>query len=270
MRPGPDVTPEGPPLAVDTHAHLNHPRLQRRLPALLARAQAAGIVRMIVVGYDLPSSEEAVRLAELHPHLWATVGIHPHDATTVNGDAVERLRELARSARVVAIGETGLDYYRDLSPREAQIASLRAQLALAGELGLPVVLHCREAQEALLGVLRSRESAEPPAVWHCFDGTEGQAEAAIALGAMLGFAGIVTYRRSEELRQVAAGLLADRLLLETDSPYLAPEPHRGRDNEPANLPLIAHCLAQVRATSSAELLRLAGENATRVFRLPPR
>jgi TatD DNase family protein len=164
---------------------------------------------------------------------------------------------------VVAIGETGLDFCRDFSPREAQVAAFRAQLALAEELGLPVVVHCRAAQETLLAILRER----PPTglVWHCFDGSREQARAAIELGAALGFTGSVTYRESDELRRVAAELPEDRLLLETDCPYLGPEPRRKGDNEPGNLPLIAQAVAKARATSMEGMLNTTTINARRVF-----
>ena len=252
--------------AVDTHTHLNHPRLLRRLEQVLARAREAGVGGMLVVGYDVPSSETAVRLAEAHPHLWAAVGVHPHDAVGADARAMGRLRELAQSRKVVAVGETGLDFYRDLSPREAQVEAFRRHLALAGELQRPVVVHCRDAQEEVLSILQQYHGL--PCIWHCFDGSREQAEAALALGALLGFTGIVTYRGSEKLRQVAAAVPADRLLLETDSPYLAPEPRRKGDNEPANLPLVAASVAEVRGTDPGEMMRQVTQNARRVFGLP--
>ncbi len=251
--------------SVDTHTHLNHPRLRRRLAEVLARARGAGIAQMIVVGYDLPSSRAAVELAEEHPGLWAAVGVHPHEAATVEREALGCLRGLAKRDRVVAIGETGLDFDRDLSPRSAQMAAFREHLELAGEMDLPVIVHCREAQEALLEVLSAHGDLK--LVWHCFDGSREQAERALGLGMTLGFGGMLTYKRAEELRAVIAEVPLDRILLETDCPYLAPEPKRGRDNEPANLPIIAECAAKASGRSRRQMEEVTAENARRVFDL---
>ncbi len=233
---------------------------------MLSRARAAGVSQMVVVGYDLASSEQAVRLAGEHDNLSATVGVHPHDAAGVDERAIDALRTLAGRGRVVAIGETGLDFYRDLSPRDAQERSFRGHLALAGELGLPAVLHCRSAQDRFLAVLREAKCTVP-LVWHSFDGTAAQAEEAVALGATLGFNGSVTYSRSQEMREAAARLPLDRMLIETDCPYLPPEPRRKGDNEPANLLLIAARLAEVRGITAEEVMTATASTARRVFRL---
>jgi len=183
---------------------------------------------MIVVGYDLPSSELAVKLAEQHQGLWAAVGVHPHDAARVDDDVVARLGDLAASQAVVAIGETGLDFYRELSPRQAQESAFRRFLELADELGLPVIIHCRakkdhwDAQEKALEMLTS--SAPAKLVWHCFEGTREHAECALSIGAVLGLSALFTYRPMEELRRVAKQMPLARVLLETDSPYLPPGP----------------------------------------------
>lgn len=249
----------------DTHTHLNHPRLMRRLPEVLDRARAAGVRGMMVVGYDLESSEQAVSLAEEHDDLWAAVGVHPHDAETLDAAAVARLRALAGSRKVAAIGETGLDYYRDLSPRDRQREAFRRHLDLAAELELPVIVHCREAQDEILAAL----DPPPPAgaVWHCFDGSSKHAARAVGLGLVLGFGGMVTYRGSEALRRAAATVALERILLETDCPYLSPEPHRNRDNEPANVALVAQALADLRGIEAKRLGAAAWRNARRFFRL---
>jgi TatD DNase family protein len=249
----------------DTHCHLNHPRLLRRLVDVLARAREAGVSDMIVVGYDLPSSRAAVELAGQHDGLWATVGIHPHDAGAVNGSALAEIRSLARSPKVVAIGETGLDFYRDLSPREAQVDSFRRHLDLAAALSLPAIIHCRDAQDEVLAMIASHP--QPNLVWHCFDGTIEQAERAVSLGMALGFGGTVTRRGAEGLRQAAQWAPADRILLETDAPYLAPEPYRSRDNEPANVVLVAEAVAAARGESAASIAALTSGNARRMFGL---
>ena len=258
---------------VDTHTHLNHPRLFPRLAQVLGRAHRAGVGGMIVVGYDLPSSRLAVEVAEQHEELWAAVGVHPHDASGMDDAAADALRSLAESEAVVAIGETGLDFYRDLSPRDAQMATFAQHRALAEEMDLPLIVHCRAAQEELLDALSSRaggRSTGSTLVWHCFDGSREHAERALELGMMLGFGGTLTYRRSEELRRVAAEAPADRILLETDCPYLSPEPRRGRNNEPANLTIVAECLAEERGEGREWIEVMTTENARRAFRLEER
>ncbi len=250
---------------IDTHTHLNHPRLLRRLEEVVARAREAGVGDMVVVGYDAPSSEEAVRLASRHDGLWAAVGVHPHNAADLDDDAAGRIRDLAQCDRVIAVGETGLDFYRDLAPREAQRRAFGWHLSLSAELGLPVIVHCRDAQEAVLATLRS--AALSRVIWHCFDGSPAEAERALALGVWLGFGGRLTHRGAGVLRRAAKEVPGDRILLETDCPYLAPEPHRGRDNEPANVVAVADCLAGVRADSREHIEEMTTENAQRLFGL---
>ena len=256
------------PTAIDSHTHLNHPRLARKLDQVLARARAAGVAEMIVVGYDLTSSEAAVKLAESADDLRATVGVHPHNASGVNAETMRALRRLAASERVTAIGEAGLDFYRDLSPREAQESSFRRHLELAAELHLPIVIHCREAQERLLAMLRECAGEGLTLIWHSFDGTLAHAEAALSLGAFLGFNGMITYPRNRHLAEIAAAVPLGRLLLETDCPYLAPEPRRSGDNEPANLPLIADAIAKARHIPSADVVSATTANARRAFARP--
>ncbi len=252
------------PSLFDTHTHLNHPRLLRKLDQALWRARQAGVNEMLVIGYDLPSSRKAVELAQQREGLWAAVGMHPHDAAEFGATELKHLRELAQMSRVVAIGETGLDFYRDLSPREAQEKAFHQHLELATELNLPLIVHCREAQETVLNVLASYKGS---VVWHCFDGTWKQAERALELGLMLGFGGRITYRAAEELRSIAAQIPRERILLETDCPYLAPEAMKNRDNEPANLTVILEQMAKIKGEDVTELAAITTENARRFFRL---
>lgn len=252
---------------VDSHAHLNHPDFDRDRAQVLARAAEAGVEAILVAGYDIPSSEAAARLAAAHPEVWASAGIHPHDAETCDAAALARLRELLALPRVVAVGETGLDYYRDLSPRPAQQETLRAHLRLARQAGLPVILHNRDSDEDLLRILR--EEGVPPAggVLHCFSGEEPLAQEALALGLMVGAAGQVTFKKADALRQALMSVPLDRLLIETDCPYLAPVPFRGRRNEPAHVAEVARCLAQLRGIEPDALATAAAENARRLFNI---
>lgn len=247
---------------VDSHCHLNHPRLLRQLPDVIERARAAGVAEMVVVGYDVPSSRKAVEIAEATARVWAAVGVHPHGAGKMGPKDLAELRALASSVRVVAIGETGLDFYRNLSAAGAQRSAFRKQLDLGEELGLPVIVHCRNAQEEVLAALQSRRRHS--VIWHCFDGTAAQADRAIELGALLGFGGLLGRAGSTGIRTALRNAPEDRVLLETDSPYLAPV---GRDNEPANLPTILEMAAQARAEPPRRLAALTTANAHRVFGL---
>jgi len=252
--------------AIDTHAHLTEPRLLRRLEVVLDRAWAAGVSGIVVVGWNVDTSAHAVRLAQGHPRLWASVGLHPHDVQAEWGaDTRRRLRELVRSPRVVAVGETGLDFHRDLSPRPAQLEALRWHLELAKERGLPAILHCRAAQEHLLTVIEGSDHLS--LIWHCFEGTREQADRAVALGFHLGIGGLITYPGQESLRGALAGLPRERLLLETDAPYLSPAPYRSRPNEPANVVAIGRCAAHLRAESADALIEATARTSCRVLSL---
>ncbi len=256
----------------DTHCHLMLEAFAGDLEAVLVRAREAGVRRILVPGIDLQSSRQAVQLAERHPELYAAVGLHPHDAHHWEAKTASQLRSLAQHPKVVAIGEIGLDYYRDLSPRPQQRSAFAAQLKLAAELGLPVVVHNRQAMEDLLPTLfewaRSLSAAgaqSPPGVLHAFSGDQEQALQAIEAGFLLGIAGPLTFRNAHLRRTITSGLPQDHLVLETDAPYLAPHPHRGRRNEPAYVRLIADSLAKVMETSLASIAKVTSQNASRIF-----
>ncbi|ACX53191.1 hydrolase, TatD family [Ammonifex degensii KC4] len=251
---------------IDTHCHLNDPRLEADLPEVLARARQAGVKVMIVVGYDLASSAKAVALAEREKDLYATVGVHPHDAAKVPPDYLERLRSWAKTGKVVAVGEIGLDFYRNLSPPARQREVFLAQLHLARELSLPVVIHCRDAYDELYSLLKG-EKSELEGVLHCFSGTWREAERFLALGFYLSFAGTITFPRSDSLAEVVARMELERLLLETDAPYLAPVPHRGKRNEPAYLVHIARKVAEIRGMRVEEVAAASAASARRLFGL---
>ncbi len=235
---------------------------------VIAAAFTSGIERLIVPGTDVETSRAALDLAARHVgRIFAGVGTHPHDASTLTAEALSEQRTLAQEAGVVAIGEIGLDFYRNLSPRDVQLAALIAQLELARDLDLPVILHNRESHDDMISLLRAH-GAGVHGVFHCFIGSRAMATDALDLGFYLSFAGPLTYPRNEDLREVAAWAPADRILVETDSPYLSPQPLRGKRNEPQNVALVARTLAQVRGASEEEIATLTTRNATELFRLP--
>ncbi len=254
----------GQPVLVDSHAHLSDPQLARDLAGALARAQAAGVAAVVDVGTDLASSRLVVATAGRHPGVFATVGIHPHDAKTADDAAFAELRQLAASPRVVAIGECGLDYYRDLSPREVQRRVFARHLALAKELGRPVVIHCRDAYGDCLDIVHAELGAAAHGVLHCFLGDAASARRALDLGLHLGIGGGLTSQ--DALRPVVAALPLERLLVETDCPYQTPRPKRGK-NEPAFVRLVAECLAGVLGVPFERVAEATTANARHLFRL---
>ena len=260
-REAPDV-----PL-VDTHAHLNDRRFARDVDAAVRRAQAAGVVGMVVVGYDLPSSRTAVRLANQYDAVRAAVGIHPHHAKEASPAAMAEIERLAGDDRVVAIGECGLDFYRDLSPRPAQLAAFEVHLDLASRLGLPVVVHCRDAMAETLGTLEGN-CPSGGGVMHCFDGTADDVQRVVALPFYVSAAGPLTFRRDGPLAAAIAAVPPDRLVIETDCPWLSPLGHRGERNEPAYVRLVAEAAAAVCGAELPELARRTSQNAARLFRTP--
>lgn len=261
---------------VDTHCHLDFERFAADREEVLRRARAEGVWRMVTLGVDGPSSQAAVALARRYEAVYAGVGVHPNDAArSWQGEASKQeLRRLASDPKVVVIGEIGLDYYRDRTPRPRQRQVLRAQLDLAAQLGLPVALHNREATEDLLALLRewvtelrhqNHPLAERPGVWHAFSGDERDARRALDLGFFLGIGGPVTFKNAPERRRVLASLPLERLLLETDAPFLAPHPYRGRRNEPAYVHLVAQTIAQVHRRSLEEVAWQTTQNACILF-----
>jgi len=258
---------------IDTHAHLDDERLAGRLDEILERAAGAGVSRVIAVGTSLGSSEAVVGIARGRDRVRAAVGIHPHDSARAPADWPARLTALARESEglVVAVGETGLDFHYMNSPREAQEELFRAHLELARRLGLPVVVHSREAEEPTMAILAEAASAgggSVRGVMHCFSGGAGMMRRAVELGLHVSFAGPVTFRNARALREVAREAPAGRLLVETDSPYLAPEPYRGQANEPARVVEVVKALAALRGVEPDVLAAETSANARRLFGLP--
>lgn len=258
------------PGLIDTHCHLNHSEYFRDLPQVVERASQAGVFRAVCVGYDLESSIRSVELAKQLPMVRASVGVHPHDARTFDSGAAQRIRRLASERPyVVAVGETGLDYYRGLSPRGTQRQVFREHIRMAKELDLPLVIHSREAQEDVLSILQ--EEGLPPrgAVMHCLPSDPDFARGAVELGCYVGIAGPVTFKNADRLREIVASLPLDSILLETDAPYLAPHPHRGQRNEPAYVTLVASAVAGLKGVSADEVARVTSANASSLFQLEP-
>lgn len=252
----------------DTHTHVQMHQFSSDREQVIAAAFADGITRLIVPGIDVETSRQAVALAAAYRgRIFAGVGTHPHDATTLSDEAFAAQRELARSPGVVAIGEIGLDYYRDLSPRDIQRDALVRQFALARELDLPVILHNRESHADMVAHLREH-GAGIRGVFHCFIGDKAMARDALDLGFYLSFAGPVTFPRNVELAEVAAWAPLDRILVETDSPYLAPPPFRGKRNEPRHVALVARRIADLRNIPLEELAVATSRNAAALFGLP--
>ena len=259
-------------MLIDTHTHLDDARYESDREATIARAREAGVDRMITIVCDLATSRSAVALANQYPFVYASVGVHPHEVKHITDGWYDELRQLAREHKVVAYGEIGLDYHYNHSDPELQRRRFREQLQLARELSLPVIIHTREAQDDTIRILKEEQASEIGGVFHCFSGDAWLAKDALELGFYLSFSGILTFQNATMLREIARTIPADRLLIETDCPYLTPIPHRGKRNEPAYVKHVADTLAAITsngATLTAEDIgRLTSDNARRLFKIP--
>jgi TatD DNase family protein len=253
---------------VDTHCHLADPKLYADLDAVLARANEAAIGAIVSVGAisSIETDRRTIEIAEQHPHIYAAIGVHPHDAKDCDAERIDALRDLAQSKKVVAIGESGLDFHYMHSPMEAQEAALRKHLELAMELDLPISIHCRDAEARLSAIAREVGMPARGGVIHCFTGNTDAAREFVALGFYISFSGIVTFRNAREIQAAAPTVPDDRVLVETDAPYLAPEPYRGKRNEPAYVRRTLEVLAKLRGVEADDLARITSENARRLFR----
>ena len=257
---------------IDSHAHIDGPEFDSDRNEAIERARAAGVSAILNVGTGDPQSgafERAIALAEKHENVYTALGIHPHDARLFDDRAEQRLHELIRqSPDVIAWGEIGLDFHYDNSPREVQIAVFRRQLDLAREAKLPVIIHTREAEDETIDILRSQwTGSNLSGIMHCFSGSLGLAQRALELGFLISFSGIVTFKTAHELRAVAAQLPLDRLLIETDCPFLSPVPFRGKRNEPAFVVEVARCLSGLHGLDLQEIGRITSQNFTSLFKL---
>jgi TatD DNase family protein len=257
---------------VDSHAHIDGPEFDIDREDVIQRAHAAGVSRILNVGTGDPHSdafERAIRLGQSQPSIYTAIGTHPHDARLYDDAAEEKIKTLIQSGeRVVAWGEIGLDFHYDNSPRDVQVAVFKRQLHAARELNLPVIVHTREAEAETIDLLKTDyDGASRRGVFHCFSGSEDLARRAIEIGFMISFSGIVTFKKAEQLRNVARQVPLDRLLIETDCPYLTPVPHRGNRNEPAYVVEVARCLAGLHGLEIDELAHITTENFMRFFSL---
>jgi TatD DNase family protein len=263
-------------MLVDSHAHLDFPQFDADRQEVIIRAQEAGVETIVNAGAGLEASQAGVALSETYPQVYAAVGIHPHEAKTLNEGVLEELRALAQHPKVVAVGEIGLDYYRDLSPRPVQRQAFQQQLALARELGKPIIVHDREAHEDVMNMLRQwlQESHQPFAtshrpigVMHCFSGDLAMAQEMIEMSFYISIPGPVTFTNARRLPELVRALPLERLLIETDCPYLTPHPHRGKRNEPAYVRLVAEAVARIREIPLEQVARITTANARALFGL---
>jgi TatD DNase family protein len=260
-----------PPMLIDSHCHLDFPDFGGEVDAIVARAQAAGVARMVSISTRIKKHADILAIVERFPEVYCSVGTHPHNAHEELEFDTSAIVARTHHPKVVAIGEAGLDYHYDYSPRDAQEHGFRNHIAAARETGLPLVIHSREADDDMARILEEETGQGPfPAVLHCFSSGPELARRAIALGLSISFTGIVTFKKSDELRAIAASLPADRILVETDAPYLAPGRFRGKRNEPAYVVETAKVLADTRGVSFDEIARQTTGNFFRLFGKVPR
>ncbi len=252
----------------DSHAHLDLPPLCDAEEAVVRRAAEAGVDRIVTIGIDPESSEKAIAIASRREGVYAAVGLHPHDASRLSDELLSQLDALSRREKVVAIGETGLDFFRDHSPREAQRAAFREQVRLARRRRLPVVVHDRNAHDEVLSILEEEKAAEVGGIIHCFSGDAGTARRAVAMNFLVSIPGAITYKGSQAQEEAVRALPLEKLLIETDCPFLAPAPHRGKPNEPSYVPLVAAHVARLKGLSPGDVGRVTEKNALRLFRIP--
>ena len=250
-------------MLVDSHCHLDFPDFAAEREAIIARARAAGVEAILTISTRLDEFDAVRMIAEAHDGIWCSVGAHPHEAKDHSELLPRELVALAAHPKVIGIGETGLDFHYDLSPRETQERVFRAHIEASRETGLPLIIHAREADREVARILE--EARPPPGVMHCFSSSRALAEAAITLGFYISLSGIVTFRSAEELRAIVRDVPLDRLLVETDAPYLAPVPYRGKRNEPAFVAATAAAVAALKGLEPLELAAITNANFFRLF-----
>ena len=254
-------------MLIDSHAHLEMPEFKRDLEAVIQRAKQSGVEYIFTVGTEKKDWTRALEIANSHPSLYAILGVHPHNAKEIDDQTYPTLRELCREKKVKAYGEIGLDFFRNLSPREVQLKRFREQIALAKELRLPIVVHDREAHPETLGILKSEKAEECGGIIHCFSGDYEMAKVCMDMGFYISVPGSITFKNAENLRGVVKRIPIESLLIETDAPFLTPEPFRGKRNEPSYVRYTAEKVAELKKISFEKVAEATTANAMRVYRM---
>ena len=252
-------------MLIDSHAHLDDKRFNSDRDMIIKNLKTNGIELVVNVGADLKSSKSTVELAKAHENIYAVVGVHPHSASELNKEAIETLKNYAKEDKVLAIGEIGLDFYYDNSPREDQRYAFKAQIELAKELDLPIVIHSREADQETFDTIEAAQDGNLKVLLHCYSGSAELAQEYLKLGCYISLAGPVTFKNARVPKEVAKVIPLDRLLVETDSPYLTPEPYRGKRNEPMFVKYVAEEIAELKGVSIEELSSATRENTKKFF-----
>jgi TatD DNase family protein len=254
-------------MLTDTHTHLNDEKFDEDRDAAVARALEAGVTRIVNIGMGREHIATSLELTDKYDFIWSTVGWHPQDAATMQHGDLEWLEELSRHPKVVAIGEIGLDYYWDTSPKDVQQRVFREQIRLARKVGLPIVIHNRDAHQDVVNILREEKAAEVGGIMHCFSGSWEIAKMCLDMNFYISFGGPITFKNARQPKEVLAQVPLDRLLIETDSPYLTPHPYRGKRNETAYVRLVAEAAAELKGISLEELAKVTTNNAIRLLKL---
>jgi TatD DNase family protein len=254
-------------MLVDSHSHLEMPEFRRDLETVIQRAKESGIGYIFTVGTEKRDWKRTLEIANSHPSVYAILGVHPHNAKEIDGETYPILQKLCRDEKVKAYGEIGLDFFRNLSPRDIQLKRFREQIGFAKELGLPIVVHDREAHQETLEILRSEKASECGGIIHCFSGDYEMAKACIDMGFYISIPGSITFKNAEDFREIIYHLPLASLLVETDAPFLTPVPFRGKRNEPSYIRYTAQKLAEIKKVSFEKVAEVTSENALKVYRL---
>ena len=254
-------------MLIDSHAHLEMPEFKKDLEAVIQRAKESGVEYIFTVGTERKDWKKALEIANSHPSIYAILGVHPHNAKEIDDQTYPMLKEFCRNGKVKAFGEIGLDFFRNLSPQDIQLKRFREQIGLAKELGLPIVVHDREAHHETMEILKSEKAEERGGIIHCFSGNYEMAKVCIEMGFYISIPGSITFKNAEGLREVVKKVPLESLLVETDAPFLTPEPFRGKRNEPSHVRYTAQKVAEIKNVSFERVAEVTTENALKVYRL---